>query len=63
VPWPDDRKAIDVGNVYLDSTKLRETTGWRPVVGLREGLELTVKFYRERLSSYLPSPPPIEKAQ
>jgi CDP-glucose 4,6-dehydratase len=32
---------------YLDSTKLRELTGWAPAVELRTGLERTVEWYRE----------------
>ena len=32
---------------YLDSTKLRETTGWAPAVDLRTGLGRTVDWYRE----------------
>jgi CDP-glucose 4,6-dehydratase len=32
---------------YLDSTKLRELTGWAPAVDLRTGLERTVEWYRE----------------
>jgi CDP-glucose 4,6-dehydratase len=32
---------------YLDSTKLRELTGWAPAVSLRTGLGRTVEWYRE----------------
>jgi CDP-glucose 4,6-dehydratase len=32
---------------YLDSTKLRELTGWAPAVDLRTGLSRTVEWYRE----------------
>lgn len=32
---------------YLDSTKLRELTGWEPAVDLRTGLGRTVEWYRE----------------
>jgi CDP-glucose 4,6-dehydratase len=32
---------------YLDSTKLREATGWAPAVDLRTGLGRTVEWYRE----------------
>ena len=32
---------------YLDSTKLRELTGWAPAVDLRTGLRRTVEWYRE----------------
>jgi CDP-glucose 4,6-dehydratase len=32
---------------HLDSTKLRELTGWEPAVDLRTGLGRTVEWYRE----------------
>jgi len=32
---------------WLDSTKLRELTGWRPLVPLEEGLRRTIEWYRE----------------
>jgi UDP-glucose 4-epimerase len=53
VPWPADKKRIDIGSFYSDSTKFERTTGWRPAVTLREGLARTVSFYREHLSHYL----------
>ena len=37
----------EIDRQYVDSTKLRERTGWRPRVELREGLRRTVEWYRE----------------
>jgi UDP-glucose 4-epimerase len=53
VEWPAEKKAIDIGSFYADSAKFRAATGWRPHVGLREGLARTVAYYREHLSHYL----------
>jgi CDP-glucose 4,6-dehydratase len=39
--------AGEVLDRYLDSTKLRELTGWEPAVDLRTGLGRTVEWYRE----------------
>ncbi|HEY0278728.1 MAG TPA: NAD-dependent epimerase/dehydratase family protein [Solirubrobacterales bacterium] len=39
--------AGEVRDQYLDSTKLRELTGWEPAVDLRTGLGRTVDWYRE----------------
>jgi CDP-glucose 4,6-dehydratase len=36
----------EIERQYLDSTKIREVTGWEPQVELREGLELTLEWYR-----------------
>jgi CDP-glucose 4,6-dehydratase len=38
----------EIDRQYVDSTKLREMTGWAPEFGLREGLERTVEWYRSR---------------
>lgn len=44
---PRRLRRLDVECFQCDSTKLRERTGWEPRVGLREGLELTTKWFRE----------------
>jgi CDP-glucose 4,6-dehydratase len=43
-PGPPPGEIVDQ---YLDSSKLREATGWRPAVDLRAGLERTLGWYRE----------------
>jgi CDP-glucose 4,6-dehydratase len=39
--------AGEIDRQYVDSSKLRERTGWRPLVDLEEGLRRTVAWYRE----------------
>jgi UDP-glucose 4-epimerase len=53
VEWPPDKKAIDIGSFYADSTKFKRTTGWEAAVALADGLARTVAFYREHLGRYL----------
>lgn len=53
VDWPAEKRAIDIGSFYADSSKLRAFTGWEPRVPLREGLARTVAYYREHLPHYL----------
>src|SRR3954471_15969534 len=36
----------EIRHKYVDSTKLRDLTGWQPQVGLDEGLERTIAWYR-----------------
>jgi UDP-glucose 4-epimerase len=57
VDWPPEKKAIDIGSFYADSSRFRNTTGWAPAVGLRDGLARTISFYREHWSEYVESPP------
>jgi UDP-glucose 4-epimerase len=52
VPFPPDRKAIDIGDYYADFAKIRDRLGWEPRVPLREGLERTLAYYRERGERY-----------
>jgi len=56
VEWPADKKRIDIGSFYSDSTRFRDTVGWRPRVGLREGLARTLAFYREHIKHYIDEP-------
>jgi CDP-glucose 4,6-dehydratase len=37
----------EIDRQFVDSTKLRELTGWRPAVGLEEGLRRTLEWYRD----------------
>jgi UDP-glucose 4-epimerase len=52
VPFPEERRTIDIGDYYADDSKIRERLGWEPRVGLREGLERSLAFYREHGASY-----------
>ena len=46
VPFPADRKAIDIGDYYADYRKIRSKLGWQPKVSLKEGLKLTIDYYQ-----------------
>jgi CDP-glucose 4,6-dehydratase len=37
----------EIERQWVDASKLAERTGWRPAVGLREGLRRTIEWYRE----------------
>ncbi len=53
VDWPADKKAIDIGDFYADSTKFTRATGWKTTVSLREGLCRTVEYYRQHFDTYV----------
>jgi UDP-glucose 4-epimerase len=52
VPFPLDRKAIDIGDYYSDYRKIHAGLGWEPKVRLVEGLRATLAFYREHHVHY-----------
>ena len=56
VEWPDDKKSIDIGSFYSDSSRFRATVGWCPRVPLDEGLRRTIEFYRAHLEHYVKEP-------
>ena len=53
VPWPPQKKAIDIGSFYADSTKMTSTTGWTPTVSLDDGVRRVVDFYRRHFTRYV----------
>jgi UDP-glucose 4-epimerase len=56
VEWPADKKRIDIGSFYSDSSKFMSTTGWKPAVRLRDGMRDTLAFYRAHFDKYVESP-------
>ena len=52
LPFPPERKAIDVGSIWVDDRKLRRVLKWHPTVDLRDGLERTIAFYRAHRDKY-----------
>ncbi|HXG87179.1 MAG TPA: NAD-dependent epimerase/dehydratase family protein [Vicinamibacterales bacterium] len=53
VEWPADKKAIDIGSFYADSSRFKRATGWTAEVTLREGLARTLDYYRAHSDKYL----------
>lgn len=52
IPYPADRKPIDIGDYYADDRRVRTTLGWQPRINLRTGLARTIAFYREHRHHY-----------
>ena len=52
VPFPEERRAIDIGDYRGDYGKIQRALGWRPAVPLREGLRRTLEFYRRNREHY-----------
>ena len=52
VPFPPERKAIDIGDYFSDFAKARAGLGWQPVTGLAAGLRKTLAYYAEHHAAY-----------
>ena len=46
----------EIDRQFLDSAKIREVTGWKPEVDLREGLGRTLEWYRAHPEARPPAP-------
>jgi UDP-glucose 4-epimerase len=55
VEWPPEKKAIDIGDFYADSSRIRRTLGWQPAVPLADGFRRTLEYYRAHLHRYVPT--------
>jgi UDP-glucose 4-epimerase len=53
VPFPENRKRIDVGDYYGDYTLIKTEVGWQPQTTLREGIARLLEYYRMNLEHYL----------
>jgi UDP-glucose 4-epimerase len=52
VPFPEDRRRIDIGSYYADFSKIKGALNWQPAVPLAEGLRRTVEYYRRYRNHY-----------
>lgn len=53
VPFPANRKAIDVGDFVSDFSNFEKTFSWAPKVNFSEGIEETMKYFQKEISFYV----------
>lgn len=53
IPWPHEKKKIDVGDYYGHFEKATRELGWQPKTNLKDGLAKTISYYKEHLDKYL----------
>jgi UDP-glucose 4-epimerase len=53
IPFPEERKKIDIGDFYADTSKIKAALGWQPVTKLRDGLSRTIAYYHAHKEHYL----------
>lgn len=53
VPFPEDRKKIDIGDYYTDYSFFKNTTGWEPKIDLKSGLKRSIDYYEKYLKDYI----------
>jgi len=45
MPYPSERKSIDIGDYYGEFSRIRNELGWQPRTGLEAGLQSTLNYY------------------
>jgi len=52
IPFPKHRKAIDIGNYYANTRKIKQKIQWEPHLKFPEGLEKVLSFYKKNQNQY-----------
>ena len=53
IPFPEDRKAIDVGDFICDYSAFRDQFGWEPQVSFEEGIQRSLEYFQEEIEHYI----------
>jgi UDP-glucose 4-epimerase len=53
IPFPEDRKAIDVGDFICDYSAFRDQFGWEPKVSFEEGIQRSLEYFQEEIEHYI----------
>ncbi len=52
VPFPLERKAIDIGDYYSNFDKFQAATGWQPKISISQGLANSLDYYEKHQKAY-----------
>ena len=53
IPFPPEKKLIDIGDYYGDYRKFSQMTNWQPRTSLKAGYTKMIAYYKENLEKYL----------
>ena len=53
IPFPENRRRIDIGDYQGDFGKIRRELGWEPCVALHDGLADSLAYYEKHLRHYI----------
>ncbi len=52
VPWPEEKRAIDIGSCYCDYSRATQLLGWQPRTELAQGLAAMVAYFTQHRAHY-----------
>ena len=53
VSFPEDRKAIDVGDFVCDYSSISEALGWEPKTSFQNGIKSCLDFFKKEIENYI----------
>ena len=53
VPFPKDRKAIDVGDFVCDYSSFSKALGWEPKTSFEKGIQSCLNFFKNEIEYYI----------
>ena len=53
IPFPSNKKRIDIGDYYGNYAKFAQVTNWHPKTSLQKGYTQMIAYYKEHLRRYL----------
>lgn len=53
IPFPEDRKKIEIGDYYGSSLSFSKLADWSAKISINEGLTRTIAFFKDSFRSYL----------
>jgi UDP-glucose 4-epimerase len=53
IPFPEDRKAIDVGDFICDYSAFRDQFGWEPKVSFEDGIQRSLEYFQKDIEHYI----------
>ena len=52
IPFPKERKSIEIGNYVADIKKINDEFGWHPKVSADDGIRQTIEYYKKFKKHY-----------
>jgi UDP-glucose 4-epimerase len=53
IPFPEDRKAIDVGDFICNYSAFRDQFGWEPKISFEDGIQRSLEYFRKEIEHYI----------
>ena len=53
VPFPEDRKAIDVGDFTCDYSSFSSAFGWKPKIKFADGIKRSFEYFKNEIEYYI----------